>query len=63
VTQETTRKSFLTKVLGLATVGALAPRVVAKSVVPGLGAGAAPKKAAFKIEPQARAVARREGSA
>jgi hypothetical protein len=63
VTKDTTRKSFLARVLGLAAVGALAPRTVARAVIAEPVRPKAAKKAAFRIQPQERAVARRDGSA
>lgn len=63
MTQDTSRKTFLTKVLGLATVGALASRGVAKALVKGPVDKEASKTAAYTLKPQARAVARRDGAA
>jgi hypothetical protein len=60
VTHETSRKRFLTKVLGLVTVGALAPRAVTKAMMPELGAKPARKTAAFTLKTQDRAVSRSE---
>jgi hypothetical protein len=63
VTHDTTRKSFLGKVLGLAAVGALAPVTVARAIVNEKGGKTGKKQAAFSLQRQDRAVARRNGAA
>ncbi len=63
MTNDTSRKQFLAKVLGLATVGMIAPGAVAKAIVPQKGGKAAGKQVAFRLQPQDRAIARREGPA
>jgi hypothetical protein len=59
VTHDTTRKNFLGKVFGLATAGVLAPKTVARAIVNEKGK----KAAAFRLQRQDRAVARRDGAA
>jgi hypothetical protein len=63
VTHDTSRKSFLGKVLGLATVGVLAPKTVAHAIVNEKGGKPGKKAAAFSLQRQDRAVARRDGAA
>ncbi|HEY4990217.1 MAG TPA: hypothetical protein VII09_10440 [Opitutaceae bacterium] len=49
--------------LGLATVGAVAPAAVAKAIVPVSTNKGDGRSAAFRLQPQPRAVARRDGAA
>jgi len=63
VSHDPTRKRFLAKVLGLATVGAFAPGAVASALVPASTNQVTGPAVAFQLRPQPRAVARREGAA
>jgi hypothetical protein len=59
VSHDPSRKRFLTKMLGLAAVGALAPKAVAKALAPESTQVQGGKTVGFSIRPQPRAVARR----
>lgn len=63
MTHDTTRKNFLGKVLGLATAGVLAPLTVGRVIVNDKGGNPGKKAAAFRLQLQDRAVARRDGAA
>jgi hypothetical protein len=63
VSHDPTRKDFLAKVLGLATVGVLAPKAVASALTPAPQNKADGKSVAFRLRPQPLAVARRQGTA
>jgi len=54
------RKQFLTKLVGLAAIAGLAPKLLAKPpAVTAGGSVSAPQ--AIKVQPDTRAIARREG--
>jgi hypothetical protein len=59
VSYDPSRKSFLGKLIGLAAVAGLAPRLLAKSPA----AAPAPVAPALAVRPEPRAVARRTGAA
>lgn len=64
VSHDPSRKNFLAKLLGLAAVAGIAPRLFAKSassvIAPGATPSAAPKS--FTLQSESRAVSRRADS-
>jgi len=63
VSNDSSRKHFLARVLGFAAAGALAPGAVAGAVAPRAANKADGRAAAFQVRPESRAVARRGGAA
>jgi hypothetical protein len=63
VSNETTRKRFLAKVLGLAAVGAAAPTALAKAMTSHQTKKADVQTTAFTLRANPLAVARRDGTA
>jgi hypothetical protein len=63
VSHDPSRKRFLARMLGFAAVGALAPRAVAEAAAGPRTNKADGNAVAFRLRPQARAVARRGGAA
>jgi len=62
VSHDPSRKRFIARVLGLAAVSAVAPGTVAGAIAREPKGVAEGKPAAFRLIPQPRAVARRQGS-
>jgi hypothetical protein len=61
VSHDPTRKHFLAKMLGLAALGAVAPRAAVRSAVTAATNKEDGKAVAFRLRPQPRAVARLRG--
>ncbi|MEY3775444.1 MAG: hypothetical protein RLZZ129_2224 [Verrucomicrobiota bacterium] len=60
VSNNPSRKQFLTKLVGLVATAGLAPKLLAKQpAVPAGGSVSAPQT--IKVQPDTRAIARREG--
>jgi hypothetical protein len=63
VSHDLSRKRFLARILGFSAAGALAPRSVTPAIVAAANNKADGPTVPFRIRPQLRAIARRDGAA
>jgi hypothetical protein len=62
VSYDSSRKTFLAKLIGVAAVAGFAPRLFAKKTVATISTAAPTKERKFALRPDTRAVARRDES-